>query len=205
VVIPNYVLPISSELAEREPGLIVFAGSLVARKRVDILINAVAALGLADSKVKLEILGDGPERLVLETLARDLHAPVVFRGRLPHRETLARMCACQIYVQASSLEGHPKAVIEAMACGAPVIVADSPGLGPVVHHGVTGLRCAGDVQSFTHVMQELLADDDWRQVLGSSGARLAESTYGLSTISQLEADVHRRAMNLVMTRNAKAA
>ena len=195
-VIPNYVLidrPVRPA-SERTPGLLLYAGQLSPRKRVDLLIRAVAMLDAATrSAVTLEIIGEGPERKALGALAASLAAPVRFLPRLPHHDVIERMSACAVYAQASELEGHPKTVLEAMAAGTPVVVADAPGLGDVVTHGGTGLRLPPDPAAFAHALQELLRDEDWREQLGGAASRAIRTSFGLPTVIALECAAHRRA------------
>jgi len=196
-VIPNYVLtdrPVR-ESCERERGLLLYAGQLVRRKRVDVLIRAVAALPEhTRAKVTLEIIGSGPDQRRLESVAREHAVHVRFRPRVPHVQLLQRMGECSIYLQASELEGHPKTVLEAMAAGAPVVVADAPGLGNVVRHGVTGLRCAAEPDQFCHAIDELLADEDWRDSLGSAASASIRNMYGLPAILNQEMAAHRKSL-----------
>ncbi len=206
-VVPNYVLvdspPVSAE--ERERGLVLYAGQLVARKRVHVLIDAAAALApRGGPPVTFEIIGEGPERASLEERAHRLGAPVVFHPRLPHRELLERMSRCTIYAQASTLEGHPKTVLEAMGTGAPVIVADAPGLAQVVAHGSTGLRVAGEADSFAAAIGELLGDQDWRELLGTAASRAVRGRFGLPVVVEQEVAAHRRAVEFAAERAGQA-
>lgn len=198
-LIPNYIIvpdeaPRSAE--ERVPGLVLYAGQLVRRKRVDVLIDAIAELDAeVREKVTLEIIGDGPELESLSAQAQQRQVPVVFRGRLPHHELTARMRECSLYVQASELEGHPKTVLEAMSAGAAVIVANSPGLGDVVMHGATGLRVSLDSEAFSRAISEMLNDADWRDALGAGAARMVHATLGLSAIAPKEIEAHQYALH----------
>jgi glycosyltransferase involved in cell wall biosynthesis len=195
-LIPNYVL-VDEEAPERErlPGLLLYAGQLVKRKRVDVLIDAVAELDPElRSQLTLEIIGDGPELESLAAQAAQRNAPVVFRGRLPHAALLERMKECALYLQASEMEGHPKTVLEAMGCGAPVIVASSPGLAQVVQHGVTGLRIQLTSDSFARAITELMADSDWRSIMSTGGIRCVRSSLSLDDIVPKELESHRAAM-----------
>lgn len=196
-VIPNYVLTdeAPTTASEREKDLLLYAGQLVHRKRVHILIEAVAQLpGEMRERVRLEIVGDGPEKATLEALAARLEVKATFLPRMPHRELLQRMRRCTLYLQASDLEGHPKTVLEAMAAGGVVIVADAPGLGGVVDHGSTGLRVAGAADAFTNAISELLNDEDWRDLLGMTASRAVRARYGLEAILPQELDAHRLAL-----------
>ncbi len=197
-LIPNYILVPENTLPDessRVPGLLLYAGQLVKRKRVDILIDAVAALDPEVRKdVSLEIIGDGPELESLGAQAATCGAPVLFRSRLPHAALMERMSQCSLYLQASEMEGHPKTVLEAMAAGAPVVVAATPGLAQVVTHGITGLRVGGDVESFSRAIHELLADPSWREILSTGAARTMRATLSLAVTVPKEQESHRAAL-----------
>jgi hypothetical protein len=206
-VIPNYVLTDQPPMpaSERERGYVLYAGQLIARKRVDLLIEAMSLLP-EESRLatRLEVVGDGVERAKLEALAAKLKAPVTFTKRVPHNELLNKMRRCGIYVQTSELEGHPKTVLEAMASGAPVIVANSPGM-EVVHHGLTGLRLDPEARLIAHAISELQADEDWRQALGSAAANAVRAAFGLPRIVEQELVMHQRALAGARSRTAMAA
>lgn len=196
VVVPNYVVAeIPAPFQDREGFAIMYAGQLVARKRVDVLIHAAARLPEPKrSQVVLWIVGDGPEEDRLRQLAAGCGVETRFEPRLPHRQLLERMARCTIYAQASRLEGHPKTVIEAMAIGAPVVVADGPGLADVVTHCVTGMCVPGHAAAFAGAIDGLLNDAEWREALGQAAARHALQTWGLERVEKLEAQAHRNAL-----------
>ena len=200
-VIPNFVLadyPII-DAEDRDPNLLLYVGQLVARKRVDALIRAVADLP-PDPPLTLEIIGEGPEEQALRSLAMELNARVIFKPRLAHREVLARMSKASMYLQASALEGHPKSVLEAMSTGCVCIVADAPGLGCVIENGVTGVRVPGAPETFAYALAGLLEDTSWRQQIGACAAEQVRSRYGLDRIAELEIEAHKAACRLASNR-----
>jgi teichuronic acid biosynthesis glycosyltransferase TuaC len=107
-----------STLGERT--LYVCAGRLVRSKRVDRVIDYVA--GHRADKPILVVIGDGPERARLETLARHWHIDVRFLGNKPRRETLAWIGAADELVHASIAEGISTVVREAEHLGVKVTV-----------------------------------------------------------------------------------
>jgi glycosyltransferase involved in cell wall biosynthesis len=198
ILVPNYVVTPDTEppdAAAREPGLILYAGQVIRRKRIDVLIDAVANLpDEIRSRVMLEVVGDGMELPALRERASASNAPVVFRERMAHHDLLRRMGECSIYAQASEMEGHPKTVLEALSAGAPTLVADSPGLASTVLHGVTGLRVHNSAGAFGQAIGELLADPDWRDMLGVGAARAARAAFSLDAIVPRELEAHERAL-----------
>jgi glycosyltransferase involved in cell wall biosynthesis len=108
-------------LAEGER-LAVTAGRLIASKRVDLAIDAVRATG---GKLRLSIVGDGPERAALAKRAADLGPAVTFTGALPRREALTWVAAADALLHPSAVEAAPSVVREARALGVPVVACDA--------------------------------------------------------------------------------
>ncbi|HYF13564.1 MAG TPA: glycosyltransferase family 4 protein [Phycisphaerales bacterium] len=207
VVVPNYVLPVSDDeqVGSKEDGLILCVGRLVARKRIGMLIDAVAQIARHNPAAHLEVVGDGPLRTELESHAEGANANVRFIQSMPYADLRRRMRECCVFAAASELEGQAKTVLDAMASGAPVVVADTPGLGGLVQHGVTGLKVAGATDAFAHVLQELLNDAEWREVLGASAARATLAAHALPVVLNHELAAHERTMQLAAARQARAA
>lgn len=110
-------------------------GRLVAGKRFDLAISLLPKL-LETVEVELVIVGDGPERSRLESLAAGL--PVTFLGHIADRRTLAdTLRSGDVLVMPSAREGYPNAVLEALACGLPVVASDVPGHRVAEGAGVT--------------------------------------------------------------------
>lgn len=197
-VIPNFAVPPETVRTsqDRERGLIVTAGALVARKRIRILIEAVARLDedLRET-VTLQVIGAGPEEKTLRDLAESLGARVKFTPPLPHDQMMEALGRCMVYAQASELEGHPKAVIDAMASGAVVVLADSPGLTSLIRTGATGVLVpSADPGDFANAFTGLLGDPDWCDLLGGAAARHAAQHFGLDLVADLETAAYRRVL-----------
>jgi teichuronic acid biosynthesis glycosyltransferase TuaC len=122
-------------------------GSLIPRKGHDLVIQALARL----PDCQLVIAGSGPLRGDLEALARRVGVAdrVRFLGETPHAQLPALYAAADVLVLASSREGWANVLLEAMACGAPVVATDVNGAGEVVRSGAAGLlmpqRTAGSL------------------------------------------------------------
>jgi len=116
-------------------------GNLVPIKGHDIAIRAIALLPDAD----LLIVGEGSERSALERLARslDVHARVRFLGELPQTELPGIYAAADALILASLHEGWPNVLLEAMACGTPVVVSEFGSAREIVRSPAAG-RITGD-------------------------------------------------------------
>jgi glycosyltransferase involved in cell wall biosynthesis len=126
--------PCDREAARRALGFarptLLAVGNLVPLKRHLLIVEALAQL----EGVDLTIVGDGPERSLIEALARKLHVSdrVRFLGRQP-QESLPRIySAADLLVHPSLREGWPNVLLESMACGTAVVVANFDGIGDIV-------------------------------------------------------------------------
>ena len=153
-----------------------FVGSLTARKSPDLLLSAVAESG----SLPCVFAGDGPMQRKLARQAAQLGISdrVAFLGNVPPAEL------GQIYAEADMLalpsvsEGAPLVVLEAMACGIPVLATNIAGLPSMVKDWETGfLVKPGDVGQLAMAIRFLAGDDDLRRRMGANGRRKALSEF----------------------------
>lgn len=177
MLVPNFVPDAArpDESIVREPGTVLFAGRLAPQKRVERLIDAVAlAPSLArealPAGVRLTVIGDGAMEGELRARARERGIDAEFLPRMPQAELLGRMRRCAVYAQVSAYEGHPKTVLEAMACGSPVVVGSAWDLADVVTAGVTGLVTRCKTEEFAQGIARVLSDHDLAASLGRQAA-----------------------------------
>jgi glycosyltransferase involved in cell wall biosynthesis len=133
-------------------------GRLSAEKGLDTVI------GSWRSPLPLLVVGDGPERAHLEALARP---GVEFRGAVEPDEAagLLRRARALLY-PSRCFEGSPRALIEALATGVPVIASDIGGLPEHVSHDVSGFLVRVDDADAWAEAVEALADDEMSERLG---------------------------------------
>lgn len=108
---------------------LIFVGRLIPEKHVDVLIDAVALLAAHIPDIRCLVIGDGPEREYLEQKSRlsGLGSHVAFTGILPRsRDVIAYLKSSRVFVFPSTREGFGIAVLEALACGLPVVTIDHP-------------------------------------------------------------------------------
>ncbi|MBY0493885.1 MAG: glycosyltransferase [Cyanobacteria bacterium] len=106
---------------------LMYLGRLHREKNVETLIRAMAILRQHHPQTHLVIVGFGYEQPALERLAHawDLTAHVTFCGFVPDEHLAAAYSACDLFVLPSLAELEGMAVLEAMACGKPILIADS--------------------------------------------------------------------------------
>lgn len=172
-VLPNPV-PLD-DAPPRAPGggrRIVAMGRLEHQKGFDLLLRAFAHVAAERPDWTLTIWGEGSERAALERLSRALgveHA-VAFPGRT--RGTREALREADLFVLSSRFEGFPNVLVEAMACGLPVIAADCPsGPSEIVRDGVDGwLVAPGDASALARAILVAIADPEKRARFGAAAA-----------------------------------
>jgi glycosyltransferase involved in cell wall biosynthesis len=147
------------------------------------------ALPHLDEDVHLVLIGDGPSRVALEELARDLRVDsrVHFTGQLVEATNLHQFF--DVSVLCSRSEGFPNAVIEALAAGCPVVATPVGGVPEVIVDHRTGLLVPLDEpKALAASLQELRRDAGLRRQLGEAGLACVRIRYHQRTvIAQLEA------------------
>lgn len=165
--------------ADREPRSLVSVGSLLPKKGHDVLIRAVARTQFPWS---LEIYGDGPEHERLCTLIEELGVQqrVQLMGPRENSEIRERLQRVRGAVLASVVDstgdrdGIPVFLMEAMACGTPVIGADLGGI-PELLDGAGTIVPSGDVQALAEAIDALAADDAWNRSSKASRAKVSHA------------------------------
>jgi glycosyltransferase involved in cell wall biosynthesis len=148
------------------PPLFVAVGRFVDKKGPHLTLLAFRAVLDACPAARLVMIGDGPLLGACRTLAQQLGLgeAVTFRGAQPQAEGLRALRGARAFVQHSMVaggdsEGTPVAVVEASACGVPVISTSHAGIPDVVLHGETGFVVAeGDVAAMATHMIALARD-----------------------------------------------
>ena len=141
--------------------LAAFVGGFSERKGVDRVSNAIRAVRQTGGI----FIGDGPLQ------PRGDH--VVFRGRVPHHQVAELLCAADVFVLPSRAEGCANAILEAMACGIPVVVSARP-FNAVLCDEDSGLMVEPDsVAAIRDALVVLQNDPGLRQRLGNAAVRRA--------------------------------
>lgn len=89
-------------------------------------------------------------------------------------------------------EGVPKVLIEAAACGRPIVTTDTPGCRDIVRHGQNGMLVKPrDVAGLADALERLIADPNLRRAMGSQGRRIVEAEFNLDRVSRQTLDIYR--------------
>lgn len=166
-----------SNFARPEQLLVVSVGRLVGWKGLRVILEVVAAL----PTLRYLIVGSGPEEAELRGLATKLgvSARVAFAERVPHRDLPQLLAQCDIFVQPSTgEEAFGISVVEAMACGLPVLASDNGGLPEILVDGQTGfLLPPGNVDAWRAKLAQLTQDAACLARIGMAGRKRAVSHF----------------------------
>ena len=150
---------------------VITVSRLVSWKNIDIVINICKEL-----KLKLAVVGSGPEELKLKEMAKDGH--VFFLGDLTHEETMKTLSKSRVFAMLSSYEGLSHSLLEAMNIGIPVIVSDAPGNTSVIHNGENGLVVSLQNEPRTaSSFLKLLGDSSYAEKLATKAKQDVMSLY----------------------------
>jgi len=180
----------------RESTDVLFAGRLIHEKRVDLLLNAIAVAKKEIPTITCAIIGDGPERGLLEDLAVKLGVEenVSFTGFVDQDGLTAYMKASKVFVLPSIREGFGLVIVEANACGLPVISIrhDMSAVRELVEDGVNGFL-VNDISSreIAEAITKLVTDEALRERLAENGFAMAKK-YGWSDISTKIIDTYKK-------------
>lgn len=159
-----------------EPFRLLYVGSWMARKGVDLLAPIMRELG---DGFELQYTG-GP---AAQSESAGMPANMHDLGRLSGPQVIAAMQDADAFLFPSRSEGLPLVAIEAMACGLPVIGVRETSLSEVIEDGVTGLLCPrDDVPAFVTAAQALAGDIQRRDGMGHAAYRAASTRFSFNSM-----------------------
>ncbi len=162
---------------EHRPTLVHF-GRMRKYKAIDVVIRALARVREEVHGAQLVIIGDGPDRERLTDVVRRerLHEAVRFAGRMSGAQMVEQLNRSHVFLNASPKEGWGLTVVEANACGVPVVGSDVPGLRDSIQDGVTGFLVPyGDVDAFAEKVAALLKDNALHERMSAAGMAWART------------------------------
>ena len=177
---------------------VIYMGRVSYEKSIDQVIRALACALQSMPDLSLVVAGDGPQRNELEQLANELNVgnKVFFKGFVFGQELVELLQASELYVTASKSENMPLAVIEAMACGSPILAVNSLGLAEMVEDGLSGYLLPPDDPSAiaTHIVS-LMQNHELRKRF-SNAAITSAARYSEDTMARHLEDIYMRVISL---------
>lgn len=172
--------------------VVMFVGRLAPQKRVTDLLWSIQLLRQADPRAYLVVVGDGPLRAVLEQYAREVEAISHVRF-LGHRADAAPLLHhADVVWLASEFEGMSNSLMEAMACGRPIVATAIPPNQELIQHGTHGyLVNIGDSAAFVQFTLKLLNDTDLATRLGNAAQERVATELSVPLMIERYAQLYR--------------
>lgn len=186
-------MPIDTERFSRTSrggGGVVTVGRLVPRKRIDLLLEALALLRADGRTLPLTIVGDGPERPRLERRAAELGiaGQVRFLGEAPPARVPEAIGDADVFAFPALGEGFGLVAAEALLCGVPVVAArDGGGVVDIVPDTGAGRLVTPDAPTIARAIAELVSDPDARRLAAAAGAALRQRLEPAGAAERFEA------------------
>lgn len=172
----------------KEDIVLVYAGRMGPEKNLMFLLRTFAGLHQAYNKVRLLMVGHGPEYdNIADFVTRNgLDEVVQLTGLVPYEDMPNYLASADVFVTPSVTEVHPLSVIEALAVGLPVVGIKSPGVGDIVNHRENGLLSEQDLASFASMLSRVISDHELRQQLSQGAAESANQFDIERAVDQME-------------------
>jgi glycosyltransferase involved in cell wall biosynthesis len=186
-IIPNYVdTQLFRENSVQKGGQrqICYVGRLAEAKNPLALIEAVSGLS-----VILHIVGNGPITGEARKKAEEQKRNVVFWGNVPNDQLPKIINQCELFVLPSRYEGHPKSLLEAMACGLPVVATNVPGSRELIRHGIDGYLCGTSPAEIRDAIVKVLGDENLSRRLGANARKRVVEEFSLDRVADLEMEL----------------
>lgn len=186
-----------AELVDPERPLLLFVGRLEPRKGLDVLLRAFLRLRASRPRLRLCVVGEGPDRRrCQEMVPSSIRPDVLFVGAVSEQEKPRYHASADLYIAPNTGgESFGMVLLEGMAAGLPVIASDIPGFRTVLQDGREGrLVTPNDAFALAEAIDTLLSNDRLRQAMAGEG-RSTAAGYDWSVVTAKVLDLYREAMN----------
>lgn len=182
-VTPNYVdtVQFAPDGGREKRWDLLVVGRLTPQKNLAMFLDAIAPL-----PVRAAIVGQGPLEQELRRHPASLAGTVEWLGRVPSERLPDLHRSSTVFVLPSLYEGHPKALLEAMASGMPVVGTAVPGIADVIVPEQTGLLCAASAEALRGAIVRVLSDTGLAARLGAAAREAILATCSLDRVVERE-------------------
>ncbi|KPJ61631.1 MAG: hypothetical protein AMJ46_00605 [Latescibacteria bacterium DG_63] len=174
--------PESQQDLFEEGSVVSWVGRLLHVKGPDVFLRAAASVLRRNAEARFLMVGDGPMRSELDSLARELDVAGVVRmpGEIESVEGI--LASSSVVVCSSRSEGIPTVLLEAMAAGTPVVASGVGGVGELIKDGVDGFLFESEnSEELASIVTKLLSD---KELASDIGARAREKVSGQFTFDE---------------------
>ena len=193
-------LSADGDLIRKEQGwqdetVLISVGRLAPEKNWETLLRAFAIVYPKHADLRLVLIGDGPSRESLQSLADQLGVAerMTFLGSIPFGEVPSYLKAADLFSFASVTETQGLVTIEAMAAGLPVVAVDGSGTRDIVEHGKQGYLVENDADALAKGLDELLSDPHQMKRFSNSALKKAKA-FDVNQLTRQLVDVYEAAI-----------
>jgi len=160
--------------------VIIFVGNISRNKGIFELIESFMKLKQIYLDLHLILVGLGPDYKAIQNIisSNGLNRKIHLAGSKPHNEIPHWLSAADIFVLPSYNEGLPNVVLEAMACGLPVVATTAGGIPEAIEDGESGILInKKDTESLKKAIEYLLKNEVVAKKMGNNGRRIVEHKF----------------------------
>lgn len=192
---------VRGDLRLRDKRVVITVARLVPIKNVALLLDALAVLRQRVPDAHLLVVGDGPDAAALRHRAGalDLADAVTFADSVAHPETPRFYRAADVFALSSTFDNSPNAVLEAMACGLPVVATDVGGVREFIDRAGGAIVARADAEALAAALHQYLIAADAARAAGDHNRQRATSEFSWRASALRLLDVYHR---VVATRAA---
>lgn len=193
-IIPNGVTIHDVPHVTNPDPTILTVSRLVPKNNVGSIIRAFAIVRQSITNARLAIVGEGPLRTDLESLASELgvRSATDFMGSIPHDQLAVVYAAADVFVRPSLSEGLGSVFLEAMASRIPVVASAVGGITDIVHHEETGLFCnPQDPADIARATVRVLTDATLRNHMIEAADAMVRAQYDWSIVAKRMGQVYK--------------
>lgn len=188
----------SQNIAQNPKPYMLFLGRINKKKGLDILFEAFAKLTIIHPDLTLFIVGHDNDgyQMELEKLATDLNITpkIKFTGPLQGTEKVNMYRNATLFVLSSYSENFGMSVVEAMACGCPVVISDKVGIADHIAAKQAGIVVQTNAESICKGIRLLIEDPLLRTSIALNGLQTAQSDYGIQCVASAFVKLYKQFM-----------
>jgi glycosyltransferase involved in cell wall biosynthesis len=186
-IVSNYINTelFSPKQSNKHHKTIYFVGRLSAEKNLFNLISALSGLDFT-----LVVFGCGALDSDLRLHAKFEDVRVEFRGNISNDLLPQELNNAEIFILPSLFEGNPKALLEAMACGLPVIATDVVGNQELIKHKENGYLCETSVESIREAIVAVTSDPSLMSTMGTGARKMILERFSIEHVMKSEMNIY---------------
>ena len=193
-VINNYIntnlFVKKNNIYNRYSNRILFVGRLSKQKNLEELI-----LAISQTKYELDIIGEGEDRSKLLKLVKNHNLKVNFFGTIENNILVDYYNKYKLFILPSLVEGNPKSLLEAMACGCAVICSNVEGNNSIIKHGINGYLVNTDKSSIKEAIVEIMENEKLQLEISNNSIKYVTEHCDLNKNLSTEIKIYNNLLN----------